>query len=75
LVRDGEVFGLDEIQGVGQGHVAVVVVVPEGFPVGGDVHQLRPIPIVGKGAHQPVGQIFTPMRRSSKATAWEMGPS
>ena len=40
-MRRGEVVVLDPVQGVAEGHLAVLVVVAVAFAVGGDVGELR----------------------------------
>src|SRR5579875_4189620 len=50
---------LDEVEGVGERHVAVPVVVTVGLPVGGDVDELRPWTgrrIPGEGSEQSAGE-------------------
>jgi hypothetical protein len=55
----GQLMGLDVIEGTGERHLAVAVVVAVGFAIGGNVHQLRPVsPVVGETAQQAVRQGF-----------------
>ena len=53
-----EVLGLDVAQGIAQGHVAVGPMMSVGFPVGGDVRELRPLPLVGESAYDPPCKVF-----------------
>ncbi len=54
--QPGEAVLLDVVEGVGEGHLAVAVMVAVGLAVGRDVHQ--PVVLRGRGhrGHQPVGE-------------------
>ena len=60
----GEVVGFDVVQGVGQCHVAVAVMVAVGLAVGGDVHQLGPVAVLGKCSGQTVGEILPTIQQA-----------
>ena len=51
IVREArEIIGVDVIEGIRQGHVAMPVVVAIGLTVGGDMDQLRPRALLREGA-------------------------
>src|SRR5882762_3515634 len=65
IIRDfGESVGFDMLQRVGKRHFAETVVVSIAFPVGGNVHELRPIALVRKTAQQSAGELFTAIEQS-----------
>src|SRR5258708_1601989 len=53
VIREvGDVFRVDFVQRVGQGHVAVLVMMAVGLTVSGNVHELRPGALVRESAAQ-----------------------
>ncbi len=48
----------DVVQGIGQGHIAMGVMMAVGFAVSGDVHELWPAARVRETAYQPLGEVF-----------------
>ena len=75
--RQARVFaGLDGMQRVCQGHVAMAVVVAVGFAVGGDVHELSVAAAVIEAPASAGWAKLCPLLSSpSKATARAIGPS
>src|SRR5512143_1547739 len=47
-----EAAGFDMVKGVGEGHVAKLLVVPAGFSVCCGVKELGPLSLVGKSSHE-----------------------
>ena len=54
--QPGEAVRLDVVEGVGERHLAVAVVVAVGLAVGRDVHQLVVLRVRGHGGQQAVGE-------------------
>src|SRR5258706_3257670 len=52
----GQFVRLDVMQSVGQSHLAPRMMMPITLAVGRDVHQLRPVALVGQPAHQSIGK-------------------
>ena len=75
----GLVAVFDPVHGVGEGHLAVLVVVAVAFAVGGDVGELGGFGVVGRGGWKPsrrrLAKSSPLLRRPSKAMAREAGPS
>ena len=54
----GKLVAFQVIEGIGQGHLAMRVMMAVSFAVGGNVHHLRPVAFRVKTAQQPVRKSF-----------------
>ena len=52
-----QLVALNVVERIGEGHVAVGMMMTIGLPVGGDVDQLRPRAVVIEAAEQAVGKV------------------
>ena len=64
--KEGQILGFDEVQGIGQPHIPVSLVVAVGFPVRGDMDELRVVSGIGKSARQTPGEVLAvPLQRDA----------
>ncbi len=65
----GELFGLDVIERISEGHLAVAVMMAVGFAVGGDVYKFRPGAVRREGPHEPIGELFSVVKKTLEGYA------
>ncbi len=71
----GKLVAFQIIEGIGQRHVAVRMMMAVGFAIGGNVHDLRPVALGLKPLSSRCANRSPSVSKFSKATACEMGPS
>ena len=55
----GQAVGLDGIEGIGQRHVPMWVVMAIGLAVGSDMDDLTPVPLFPKDTEESIGKVFS----------------
>ena len=65
--QPGQVLRFDHMQAIGKRSISISMMMPVGFPVGGDVNQLRPVPGRGKGVDEPSGKAFPAVQKPAES--------
>ena len=57
------------MEAVGQRHIAMMMMMAEGFAIGGHVNEMRLLAVVGEGPHQPHGEVLAAVEQSAVSDA------
>src|SRR5512139_4155727 len=74
VCKRGEVRSFDVVQRKSERHVTKALVVAVRLAIRRDVHQLRPIPCVGKTGNEPAGQVLPSVQDVAEGYSPGYGP-